>query len=190
MAKSTKPKKEKLTEPVQEETKIETVEPIIETPEIGEAPPSVTLDEVKTVESLVVTEVIPEPKEVPISIPVDLLEVMAKQEPTPIKIINNNDDRSIEEKVTEFLDSRGNGEIKMNDFLKSLYGVPKFGEPPLWSTQGVSKALRATLDKMQKDGLITIQNNNHMKLATFYYPDNTAVTNYHNLNSVQIVAIK
>lgn len=218
MAKSIKSKKDKpvnpptLTEPIVEETvkvgalsalpenseaiiidmpKSEAIEKgIFKEPEIGETPPSVTLDEVKEVGSLVVTEVIPEPKEVPISISPDVLDSIAKQKPHPIKI-TNNDNTSIEEKIAVFLDSRGSGEIKLNDFLKSLFGVPKFGEPPIWSSQGNSKVLRVTLTKMVTDGLINIQNNNHVKLGTFYYPDmSTGKTEYHTLNTVPIVAIK
>jgi len=197
MAKSTKPKVDKVkkvnsptvTEPIVEETKIETIpEPVIEEPEMVEVPPSVTLDEVKEVDNLVVTKVIPDDKEVVVSVPIEVLNSAAAQEHPPIKIIGK--DISMEQLIIDFLNGR-TGEIKMNDFLKSLFPIPAFGAPPTWNNQGASKLLKNTLDGMVREGKIKIKNDMHRRLATFYYPDNNSgKTEYHTIGSVSIIAQK
>lgn len=168
-----------LTEPVVEETKVEE-EPVVkfnsETPH--EADPE-----------LVVTEVIPEPEKVEMTIQPEVVEAIKNDTPPPIKVIAN-DERSMEEKIVAFLDSRDGTDIKLNDFLKSLFGVPKFNEPPNWLSQGASKQLRVLLGDMQTKGLISISNNMHTKLGTFYYEGNSPVTLYHSLNTVPLVAKK
>lgn len=173
----------------------EVAEPIIEetkNPEIGEEPTSVILDDIKEVEGVT-----------PLTIDLDKLEkvalskggeYMSPQEVLQMfnetGILVGREDLSMEKKILNFIDSR-EGDIKMNDFLKSLFGVPKLNEPPKWLNQGENKILRVTLDKMKKDGLINIQNDSHLLLGTFYYPDSaTGKTHYHNLNTVHIVAKK
>lgn len=195
MAKAIKPKKEKPIKHTAEATHTETVpiseEGIIEVttiePEIAEEPPSVTLDELKAAE-----EVIEPIKEEPVT-QEEIKEFVQNIEPvSPIGkfATESNEELSMEDKIIIFVESR-NGEIKLNDFLKSLYGVPKFGEPAAWISQQASKGLRATLSKLSNEGVLNIVSNAHMKLGTFYYPDSvTAKTEYHNLNTVQIICIK
>jgi len=183
MAKAIKPKVEKVkkvnpptvTEPIVEETKIETIpEPVIEEPEIGETPPSVTLDEVKEV----VEEPIVELK-MPTTIHIDDVPVKAEVVDLPM-----------EQKILNFVEIRS-GDIKMNDFLKSLFPIPAFGAPPTWNNQGASKLLKNTLDGMVREGKIKIKNDMHRRLATFYYPDNNSgKTEYHTIGSVSIIAQK
>lgn len=185
MAKATKPKKDKTTpliiEQVVEETKTGITVPVTEItePEIVETPPSVTLDEVK-----------------------EVIEPI-KEEPKSVVYTPNNDyvknrdfaysnelEISMEQKIINFIESR-TGEIKMNDFLKSLYGVPKFGEPPIWLSQGANKELKGVLEKLSNEGQVVVASNAHMKLGTFYYPDTTTMkTEYHTLNSVPLIAVK
>jgi len=184
MAKAIKPKKKvnppTVTEPIVEETKIETIpEPIIEEPEIGETPPSVTFDEVKEVEE----------KEIPVEFK-EIVEQMEKTTPTE-KVFHTapTQELSIEEKILNFIESKS-GEIKMNDFLKSLFGVSIGNEPPKWANQGASKLMKATLDKLVKEKVIKINNDNHLRLGQFYYPDSTTgKTEYHNLNTVPIIFV-
>lgn len=100
------------------------------------------------------------------------------------------EDLSMEEKIINFIDSRESGNIKINDFLKSLYPIPNGNTPPVWVNQAKSKELRVLLDKMQHERKISIINNKHKLLGTFYYPDVTTMkTCYHNLNTV-IIEIK
>lgn len=187
MAKATKPKKEKV---VLEETKVELPqEPIIETPEVVDEPPSVTLDEVKEVEEPVI-----EKKKEEVGITATIVEEPIKAEVVVEKVVypisKPLDDTPMDQKIINFVESR-DGEIKMNDFLKSLYGVPKFGEPATWLSQRASKELRAILSKLSNEGFISIVSNAHMKLGTFYYPDSTTgKTAYHNLNTVSIICVK
>lgn len=93
-----------------------------------------------------------------------------------------------EEKIVKFLESRSGGYVKVNDFLKSLFPLPKTpNEPPVWLMQGAAKRLRVLLEGMRLKGLIKIANNTHLLLGTFYYPDTSHMkTAHHTLNSVQI----
>lgn len=94
-----------------------------------------------------------------------------------------------EEKIVAFLESRNGGYVKMNDFLKSIFPLQKFNEPPLWKSQGAMKGLRALLDMMQADGRIKLQNSAYLLLGSCYYPDSaTMKTEIHNLDSVAIMA--
>lgn len=125
--------------------------------------------------------------------PVIETPIMEEKLVEPDKVVYTepiNDERSMEEKIVAFLDSREGSDIKLNDFLKSLFGVPKFNEPPNWLSQGASKQLRVLLGDMQTKGLISISNNMHTKLGTFYYEGNSPVTLYHSLNTVPLVAKK
>lgn len=166
-----------------QETAPTETEQIIGETVIGSEPPSVTLDEVKDADELVVTEVIPEPPKAQIEV---------KAETKPIKLTGNSHlELSMEQKIVNFIDSRDGTDIKMNDFLKSLFGTPKYNEPPQWATQSANKVLKGVLDKMVKGRMITIQNDSHLRLGSFYYPDTTTMkTEYHSLNTIQIVAKK
>lgn len=183
MAKSTKSKKVKeseITEP------IENIDiPVIEEtaiPEIGEQPPSVTLDEVKEVDEPPMVEeaakVIPEP---------------VKEEPkevfTEIKL-NDDLELSMEQKIINFIESRPSGEIRMNDFLKSMFPVPKFGEPPLWMNKGENKRLRLVLEDLQRKGYVNFISNTHLKLGQFYHDGDGQHTKHYNLGTINLVAKK
>ncbi|MES2287373.1 MAG: hypothetical protein V4547_16895 [Bacteroidota bacterium] len=171
--KTTTKKSTALTEPITEEPKTELpTEPVIET----------HVEETKIKEPVIEEKVeeIPEPEK-----PTEKIEVKVTE---PIK---EELGYTIEEKIINFIESRSKGEIKMNDFLKSLYSIPKFNEAPQWLNQGASKEIRDVLNKLSNEGKITVVSNAHMKLGTFYYPDtSTMKTEYHNLNTIQIIAIK
>jgi predicted deacylase len=98
--------KKKVVDTTKEEVKEVTVEttPIVE--EVVEVK-----EEVKDPE--VVEQVIEQPK---------VAEV-------PKAATTNEPELSIEERILNFIDSRTNGSFRLNDFLKSLYGVPKFPNP-------------------------------------------------------------
>lgn len=92
-----------------------------------------------------------------------------------------------EEKIVKFLDGKADY-VKMNDFLKSLYPLPKMNEPAAWLDKGVSKALKATLERMVKDGMLLIANNTHLQLGKFYYEGQQQVQKHHNLTTIEIWA--
>ncbi len=195
--------KSKKVKEVIEEAKVELpVEPIIEKTieekqepvNLVDEPPLVTLDEVEAVKEIPATE-----NKSGLWINMDALEnveppiskdeVLKKFYDTGIVL--GTEELSNEQKVLDFIESRDAGQIKLNDFLKSLYGVPKFNEPAKWLSQGASKELKLVLDKLSNEGQISIVSNAHMKLGTFYYPDtSTMKTEYHNLNTISIIAIK
>ena len=182
MEKETKPKKA-TTKEVIEETKVELpVEPIVETPveepKLGDVPPSVTLEEVKEV----VHESIIEEKVEPI-----VEKVVA---PEPIKETVVAEELPMDKKILDYLETKS-GEVRLNDFLKSLFPLPKFGEPPVWNLQGSSKTLRGLLEGMVASNSIAIVDNKHRLLGQPYYPDTTTgKQHHHNLNTVVVTAKK
>lgn len=168
MAKGVRGKK---PEVVKGEDVIETVaEPIIEAAAV-------------VVEEKVDEVVMEEPKvEVPVEKPIQVSEY---------KPLVQTDELPLDERLVLFIESRDGNDVKLNDFIKATYGVPKFNEPPKWTLQGESKRLKGILDAMVKSSKIVIQNDNHLKLGTFYYPDTTTgKTHYHNLHTIQLVAKK
>lgn len=97
---------------------------------------------------------------------------------------------SMGERILNFIDSRNDGEIKLNDFLKSLYPLPKLGEPALYLRQDKAKELKGALTGLEKGGKVTFVGNGHTKLGKFYYEGNDTVTKYHNILTTQIVVKK
>lgn len=97
---------------------------------------------------------------------------------------------SHEERILAYLESRS-GFVKINDFLKSLYPIPKQNSPVAWMDQGNMKRLRVLIEKMQAEGKIEISANSHDKLGRPYYPDDTTLkTAYYHLGTVVIECAK
>lgn len=97
---------------------------------------------------------------------------------------------SKEEKIINFLESRGDGEFVINDFLKSLYPIPTYNMPAEYLRQGESKALKGLLTKMQAEGKIAFVDNSYQKLGQFYYEGGDTQTKHYNILNVKIVAKK
>lgn len=169
-----KAKKEK---PVVEEAKIEVHEtPETITPTVEETLPIVEEPIIEVTESTVTK---------------DDVDEWATQIKEARAVTNTEieEDLSMEQKIVEFVDSR-DGNVKLNDFLKSLFGVPQHNEPPKWLMQGNSRLLRKVIDGLVKEGKIIIENDNHLRLGQFYYTDNSPVTQHHSLNTLNIIAKK
>lgn len=137
------------------------------------------------VETPIVNEPVKEIKEEP---------VVEKKELPPQPVYKPESDKGLpfDVRIEKFLEGRSNGQfIKLNDFLKSLYPLPKPNETPAWATQSTAKMLRLLLIKMQSEGRISIQNNMHLKLGVHHYPDSTTgKVAYRNLGDVIIEAKK
>lgn len=123
MAKSIKTKKEKE----------KVLEPIVDTPKLPETVVEETIVEpVVEEDAPEVPEVVPEP-------------VVVTNSVVEMPKINREADASLsmEERIAAFVENRG-GEVfvKLNDFLKSLYPLPRFNEPPVWLQQGSNKQIR------------------------------------------------
>ena len=99
-------------------------------------------------------------------------------------------DDTIEASILKYLDSKGEGDHLLNDFLKSLFPIPKFNEPAIYLTQENSRYIRHVLDNMQLESKISIVNNSHRKLGAHWYEEGTGVAKKHNLLTVKIVAKK
>lgn len=145
-------------------------------------PPSATLDEVEKIEE------VEEPKVEEQPIKVEVVPTIQKEDTYAYAA---KEELTVEQSILKFIESKPIGEIKINDFIKSLYPSPKCGEPPLWQHQSVSKEVRSVLDKISKEQAVEVVNNNHLRLGTFYYPDTASMkTAYHNLNTIPVLVKK
>jgi len=175
MSKAIKEKKvkpTKLTEPVEE-----TAAPVIEKKSEEADTPSTTIEVEETAPT--VTE------ELLIPIIEKTIEQVKQGKTVP------NEELTMEEKIIKFLDSRQEGQIRMNDFLKSLFPPPSFGQPPLWSNQHSSKQIRVLLQTMISESKIELVNNAYQNLGRAYYPDHeTGKTAYHDLSNTVIICQK
>lgn len=196
MAKSTKPKEatrkteevkpvispiESLHTPEEAKEVVEKWKGKKDEPVIGDVPPSVTLSEVEAVKEPLVEE-----------INIEVSEPAKTDEFTTVKTIevDNLVPISNEQKILNYLDDKPKGEIRMNDFLKSLFGVSKFNELPTWQNQGASKEVRNLLGKIN-GGEYEVMGNAHLKLGTTYYPDTSTMrAMQHDLGSVAIFVKK
>lgn len=94
---------------------------------------------------------------------------------------------SIQYRIEAFVDDRGlNGYIRLNDFLKSLYGVPAFNTPPKWTSQAAMKELGGILESMQQNNKLVINNNMHKLLGKTYYSGEDYRQSHHNLDTITI----
>lgn len=140
------------------------------TPEVGDTPPSVTLDEVNEPEPAV--EAIPEPVITP-STEGKALETETTQE----------------QKIIAFVESRGSGEVRLNEFIKSLYPPVNFANPPQYLELGENKRIRNMLAALVSEGHFAIQNDLHLRIASIYY-DGDGKCLHHNINTLPLVAIR
>ena len=117
-----------------------------------------------------------------------------EKEPEPIKpavppkaIIRREMDANLpfDERILAFLESKS-GTIRLNDFLKALYPIPRMNEIPKWAAQAESKLLKKTLEDMVQAGHIVIANGMHKKLGSPYYTGDDQRLMHHNIATVNI----
>lgn len=139
--------------PVQEEKK----EPVIETEDLSG---SVSID-LNLVEKIALGEA---------TWPKEVIE-KAKEYDTAMNNKPEADRRlSHDKRIFAFLESRHTGDfIKLNDFLKSLYPLPKPNEKPAWKNQGAMRKLRQDLLSMRDRGEIVFSNTNAERLGDNYH---------------------
>lgn len=96
---------------------------------------------------------------------------------------------SHEERILAFLRKQNADRFtSMNDFLKSLYPLPKEKAPIPWQQQPNMKKLRHTLVNMAQSGKIEIFHPRYKQLGMVHYPDTTGVTHYYHLGDITIEA--
>ncbi len=134
-----------------------------------------------------IPEVAPEPT--PITEPIKYVE---ERQPDVLKeeAVERLADDTMESSIVKYLDGKGEGEHLLNDFIKSLFPIPKFNEPAIYLTQENSRYIRHVLDNMQLESKISIVNNSHRKLGAHWYEEGTGIAKKHNLLTVKIVAKK
>lgn len=70
--------------------------------------------------------------------------------------------------------------------MKSLFPVPKIGEPAAWLGKSANKQIRDALDKLQSTNQIEVQAGAHKKLGKFYYVDGDPKTRYYNIENLSL----
>lgn len=96
-----------------------------------------------------------------------------------------------EERFLAFLEGRKTGEfVKVNDFLKSLYPIPKPGFPPAFTDQTTMKQLKHLFLRLQSERKVIFSNNHFERLGKHYYDGNDVEqkTKYYNITNVHIEA--
>ena len=147
-----------------------------------------------TVEPEVITEVVtetPEPEIVQDNEP-PVVEYVEERQPDIIQEESKERlaDETMEASILKYLESKGEGEHLLNDFIKSLFPIPKFNEPSIYLTQENSRYIMHVLENMQMEGKISIVNNLHRRLGAHWYEPETNIAKRHNLSTVKIVAKK
>ena len=96
---------------------------------------------------------------------------------------------SHEKRIYSYLESRHTGDfVKLNDFLKSLYPIPKPNERPQWQTQGAMRKLRQDLLAMRDRGEIVFSNNNAERLGDNYHVGEQRIRKDYNIGDLIIEA--
>lgn len=91
------------------------------------------------------------------------------------------------QKLIEFLkDKAANDFIQANDFLKSLYPVPKAGEVAEWKSQPEMKKMRAWLNGLVNDRQIVVKSNKHNDLGRTYYEGQQQYQRHYDLSNLQL----
>jgi hypothetical protein len=99
-------------------------------------------------------------------------EVISKTVPIADAPNRPENDRKLshEKRILAYIESRHTGDfIKLNDFLKSLYPLPKLNEKPSWQHQGAMRKLRQDLMAMRDRGEIVFSNTNPERLGDNYH---------------------
>lgn len=96
---------------------------------------------------------------------------------------------SIGNRILAYLESRKSAEfIRLNDFLKSLYPLPKPGKPAGFENVQNMRFLRMALRQLKDDGKVVFANDSFERLGKHYYNGSAPETKYHNVLSVPIEA--
>lgn len=108
--------------------------------------------------------------------------------PTAAPNVATDKGKPHKERILAFLESRkGQGTIKLNDFLKSLYPLPKGLEVPQHQSQGNLRKLRQDLRELQQEGKISFTNDSFEQLGNPHFPDQaTGKTYYKNIMDTPI----
>lgn len=123
-----------------------------------------------------------------LELPEKYVEIKIEEKQPEPSIIAN--ELSNEEKIINYIGKAYGNPVKLNDFLKSLYGAPKLNEPPLWKQQNVSKQIRFLLENMSTAGQLKIVNSTHLLLGKPYHKGEQLLAANHDLDTVNIFVEK
>jgi hypothetical protein len=124
-------------------------------------------------------------------LPMKIEEAKPKEVVEPPKPVYRKEaDKNLpfDERIKAFLEGK-NGYVRINDFLKSLYPLPKMNEPAEWLSQGASKTMRGLLEKMKSEGRIIINGDHYKMLGRFYYEGTDQVQRHYNIGNIFIEAM-
>lgn len=109
--------------------------------------------------------------------------------PTPRPELDHT--KSHKERIAAFLEAKkGAGTIKLNDFLKALFPIPKGPGAPGHTDQGAMRKLRQDLREMKEAGEIRLVNDSYERLGDAHFPDQTTgKTHYWDVATLPIEAV-
>ena len=97
--------------------------------------------------------------------------------------------KSHQERIVAYLSSR-KGTVRLNDFLKSLYGIPQPGHPVPYTSQPVMKKLKHDLKALQEKGSVKFANDSFERLGKAHFPDqNSGKTHYWDITNTPIEVV-
>lgn len=97
---------------------------------------------------------------------------------------------SNEEKIISFIENAVGSEVKLNDFIKSLYPLPTFTNPAIYLNQGESRKIRAMVSDMVAKGQIFLKDNRYLQLGSGYYEGTEQKLKHYNITNVEIIVKK
>lgn len=99
--------------------------------------------------------------------------------------------QEIKDAILDFINTReGVKNIKLNDFIKSLYPAPSRNAPAEYLLQTESKRIKYILSELQNNKLISMSTSNYMNLGAPYYEGEQQYLRHWNINNVEIIAQK
>ena len=108
--------------------------------------------------------------------------------PPPTPEETERTQQNVEDKIEKFIKSRKGGDVKLNDFLKSLYTIPRNNEPAEYTRQGESKFIRKVLSDMIASGKIVLADEKYLDLGKGYYKGEQQVLAHYDITNVEIIA--
>jgi len=111
-----------------------------------------------------------------------------KESAAPVYNAAMDPKKSHKERILAFLDGKS-GFVKLNDFLKSLFGLPTPGVPPVYTQQAVMKKLKLDLLELEAERKVVFKDEHFKRLGKHHFPDqSTGRTHYFNITNIPIEA--
>jgi len=91
--------------------------------------------------------------------------------------------------IVNFVNGKEGQEFRINEFIKSLYGIVKANEKPKYQDKQESRCIRSVLLKLQADGLV-FKDNQFTKLGATYYQGEEQLAKQFSIDNINILVKK